>query len=44
MAVGVRRGDTAWRAVLDTELVRRRDDIRRILEDYGVPLVPGPAR
>ena len=44
MAVGVRRGDTARRAMLDTELVRRRDDIRRILEDYGVPLVPIPAR
>ena len=44
MAVGVRRGDTAWRAMLDTELVRRRDDIRRILQDYGVPLVPSPAR
>ena len=44
MAIGVRRGDTAWRAILDGELARRRVDIHRILEDYGVPLVPSPAR
>jgi len=44
MSIGVRRADTAWRAVLDTELTKRRADIRRILEDYGVPLLPAAAR
>ena len=44
MSVGVRRADTAWRAVLDSELARRRADIRRILDDYGVPLVTGATR
>lgn len=44
MSLGVRRGDSAWRSVLDAELVRRRGDIRRILEDYGVPLVPAGER
>ena len=37
IALGVRHGDTARRAWLDRELVRRRADIRRILDDYGVP-------
>jgi len=39
MAMGVRHGDSTTRAVLETELARRHADIRRILEDYGVPLV-----
>jgi len=39
MAMGVRHGDNAWRATLDSELTRRRGEIRRILEEYGVPLV-----
>jgi len=39
MSLGVRRGDTAWRATLDSALAKRRADIRRILQDYGVPLV-----
>jgi quinoprotein dehydrogenase-associated probable ABC transporter substrate-binding protein len=37
IAMGVRRGDTVRRALLDTELVHRRADIRRILAGYGVP-------
>ena len=44
MSLGVRRGDTAWRTLLDTELTKRRTDIRRILEEYGVPLVAGDDR
>jgi quinoprotein dehydrogenase-associated probable ABC transporter substrate-binding protein len=44
MAMGVRHGDSTTRAVLDTELTRRRADIRRILEDYGVPLVESSGR
>ena len=44
IAMGVRRGDVARRAQLDSELVRRRAEIREILEDYGVPLLGGGAR
>jgi len=47
ISLGVRRGDTAWRATLDAELTKRRGDIHQILEEYGVPLVPiadGPRR
>jgi mxaJ protein len=39
IAMGVRRGDAALRATLDRIIVRRRAEIRRILEEYGVPLV-----
>jgi ABC-type amino acid transport substrate-binding protein len=41
IAVGVRRGDSTRRAALDAELARRRADIRKVLEAYGVPLVDG---
>ena len=44
MAMGVRHGDSTWRAILDAELTRRHDAIRKILEDYGVPLVASGAR
>lgn len=43
IAMGVRRGDSTRSALLDGELVRLRADIERILNDYGVPLVPGGA-
>ena len=41
IAAGVRSDDVALRRRLDTALARRRGEIRRILEDYGVPLVSG---
>jgi mxaJ protein len=41
IAMGVRRGDTALRDRLNELLLRRREDIARILADYGVPLLPG---
>ena len=44
IAMGVRRGDVARRAQLDSELVRRRGEIRGILEDYGVPMLTSGAR
>lgn len=44
IAMGVRRHDPERRALLDRELVRRRDSIRTILEAYGVPLVGRAAR
>ncbi len=39
IAMGVRRGDTALRDVLDRVIVKRRGAIRRILLSYGVPLL-----
>lgn len=46
LAMGVRRGDEALRAEVQTVLDRRRTDIEAILADYGVPLLPllTPAR
>jgi len=38
IAMGVRRGDRALRDALDTIIVTRRAEIRRILLSYGVPL------
>ena len=42
MALGVRTGDDALKARLDTILDKRRGDIGRILASYGVPLVNKP--
>lgn len=39
IAMGVRRGDQALRERLDDFIVRRRADLERILDDYGVPRV-----
>jgi quinoprotein dehydrogenase-associated probable ABC transporter substrate-binding protein len=39
IAMGVRRGDQALRDRLDALLVRRHDDIARILADYAVPVL-----
>jgi mxaJ protein len=43
MAVGVRRGETAFRDRLDDVLRRRRHDIDRLLASYGVPRADAPA-
>lgn len=40
IAMGVRHRDTALMRRVGAVLERRRDDVRRILEEYGVPLVP----
>ncbi len=39
IAIGVRRDDTALRAMLDTALQRRACEVSRILREYDVPLV-----
>jgi mxaJ protein len=39
IAMGVRRGDNAFRDEIEEVLERRRDDIARILDSYGVPRV-----
>ena len=41
ISMGVRRGDASLQAELDDFIVRRRADIDRILDDYGVPRVEG---
>jgi len=40
IAMGVRKGDTAFRDELNRILERRREEIKKILDDYGVPQVP----
>jgi len=42
ISMGVRPDNPALRMELERVLDRRRAHIRRILEDYGVPLVAGP--
>jgi mxaJ protein len=37
IAMGVRRGDTTFRASLDSSLVRHRPEIEKILDGYGIP-------
>jgi len=37
IAIGVRRGDSTFRASLDSVLLRRRPEIQRILDAYGIP-------
>jgi quinoprotein dehydrogenase-associated probable ABC transporter substrate-binding protein len=41
ISMGVRRGDSTRKALLDSEIVRRHDEIGRVLSSYGVPLVGG---
>ena len=43
IALGVRKRDAALRDTLDAILVRRRAEVERLLDDYGVPRVPGMA-
>jgi mxaJ protein len=42
IALGVRRGDTSRRRELDAFLERRRPDVERLLDAYGVPRVAAP--
>jgi quinoprotein dehydrogenase-associated probable ABC transporter substrate-binding protein len=37
ISMGVRRGEDRWKARVESILRRRRADIERILDDYGVP-------
>jgi mxaJ protein len=41
IAMGVRKGEQAFRDSLDQVIVRRRGEIDRLLADYGVPRVDG---
>jgi len=40
ISMGVRKANTELKTRLEQALDRRRDDIRAILEDFGVPLLP----
>lgn len=42
ISMGVRKGDVALRQALDRALEKRRDDIHRLLVDFGVPLIEDP--
>jgi quinoprotein dehydrogenase-associated probable ABC transporter substrate-binding protein len=42
ISMGVRKGDKERQLRLEEILTKRRAEIRKILEDYGVPLVGGP--
>ena len=39
VAMGVRQGENAWRSLVQQALDQNRDDISRILREYGVPMV-----
>ena len=39
-SMGVREGDKALKADLEQAISKRQAEIRKILEDYGVPLLP----
>jgi mxaJ protein len=39
ISMGVRQADTAFRSELDGILTRRHHDIRKILDEYGIPVV-----
>jgi mxaJ protein len=43
IAAGVRPADTTLRDEVQTALARRRPEIQRLLERYGIPLVRGPS-
>jgi hypothetical protein len=42
ISMGVRKGDTVLRDRLNHVLARRRPEIERILDQYGVPRLPLP--
>jgi mxaJ protein len=40
IAMGVRKGNTGLKVKLEEALARKHDEIKHILEDFGVPLLP----
>jgi mxaJ protein len=40
IAMGVRRGDLTLKAEIESVLARRHGEIRQVLDDFRVPLVP----
>ena len=41
ICMGVRKGEEALKAALERAVDSKQDEIRKILEDYGVPLKAG---
>ena len=39
VAMGVRQGEKAWRALVQQALDKSRDDITQLFKEYGIPLV-----
>jgi quinoprotein dehydrogenase-associated probable ABC transporter substrate-binding protein len=39
IAMGVRNNDPDWRRRINSEIIKKRDEITAILRDYGVPLL-----
>ena len=39
VAMGVRQGEKAWRALVQQALDQSRDDISQLLREYGIPMV-----
>jgi quinoprotein dehydrogenase-associated probable ABC transporter substrate-binding protein len=39
ISMGVRRGETAFKSEIETAIAKHRAEIRKILDDYGVPQV-----
>jgi quinoprotein dehydrogenase-associated probable ABC transporter substrate-binding protein len=44
IAMGVRKGETDFKAAIDSILDRRRADIRKILDEFGIPIVEPPVQ
>ena len=40
MSMGVKKGEQALKAKLEQAMDRHQPEIRQVLEDYGVPLLP----
>jgi hypothetical protein len=40
MSMGVKKGDQALKAKLEQAIDHHQAEIRQVLEDYGVPLLP----
>jgi quinoprotein dehydrogenase-associated probable ABC transporter substrate-binding protein len=43
LSMGTRFGEKPWKDEVDAWIAGHRDEIRKILEDYGIPLVEGKA-
>ena len=42
IAMGVKKGDKPLRAEIDAILVRKKDEVGKVLDAYGIPRVPAP--
>ena len=40
MSMGVRAGEIDWKRKLNTFLRENKKEVKKILEDYGIPTIP----